>query len=699
MTEEDLDLPPPPDPLPQAAPAPLPSPSAPPGPSDEESRQVADDERFEPDELRVDEQSKEEVLGASYERQTFEGVTTYDAAMFGNSNKQFNFSAPKPRISSRRPPGIDDIAHCYEPTGQEDELRKRLDQRRTVCLTGEPGTGRLTSACRALLDRFRTDQVRELLPPPGRDVKEAVHEITGLTPGRGYLIRIYDEDPAPIISRLHAIIEAAKCELILIRDSPGRMTATGDAEIRHARPSARGVFKAHLHRLRHTAKGPPTAYEHMVGEGGVALPSRPRDVVALAMLAVDHPPDGAKEELNKQNQLRLQETAAGILDVRRPVPTPARRRLPQHRRAFRLAFALLDGEPISRVFDATGMLLSCLDKESGWDDLGRTALEHSVVGLLGDDLAAHWRSDDERPLARVERGLPKAMLHVVWHEFDHTRPALVSWLNLLVEADQEVFRNAAVRAAVTLSLVDFDEVFRMLVDPWSGSAKPRVQRSAARAIVILSSAKQVNQRVYRTVDSWVWGAANRRRETAAWAYASGLQQGDPRWSLLHLGRIAQDPMQRGRLTVAEGIGQLATPALYGLIVSTLADWIRQDAPARLATRHAARSLLRIAQIPGAEHWSSTPALLCSLAEGEVSSRDLSVLWYAALLGASTQCKAWPVLLSWLEHAHSNADLRKPVAEMLDDMAGAPPLRRRMRQCLLRPDAPSWISAVIKEWER
>lgn len=698
MTEEDPDLPPP-SPSPQAAPAPMPSLSAPPGPADEEPRQGADDEHFEPDELRVDEQSKEDVLGASYERQTFEGITTNDAAMFGNGNKQFNFSPPKPRVSSRRPPGIDDIAHCYEPTGQEDELRKWLGQRKTVCLTGEPGTGRLTSACWALLDRFATDQVLELLPPPGRDLKEAVHEIASLTRGRGYLIRIYDEDPAPIIRRLHAIVEAAKSELIVIRDSPGRMTITGDAEIRHARPSARGVFKAHVHRLRHIAKGTPAAYEHMVDEGGVTLPSRPRDVVALAVLAVGHPPDCAKEELNKQSQLRLQATAADILDVRRTLLTPARRRLPQHRRAFRLAFALLDGEPISRVFEATGMLLSCLDKESGWDDLGRTALEHSVVDLLGDDLASAWRSDDERPLARVERGLPKAMLDVAWHEFDHTRPALVSWLNLLVETDQEVFRKAAVRAAVTLALVDFDEVFQVLVDQWSGSAKPRVQRSAARAIVILSSAKQVNQRVYRTVDSWVWGAANRRRETAAWAYASGLQQGDPRWTLLHLGRIAQDPMQRGRLTVAEGIGQLATPALYGLIVSTLADWIRQDAPERLATRHAAHSLLRIAQIPGTEGWSSTPALLRGLAEAEVSSSDLSVLWYAALLGASTQRQAWSVLLSWLEQAHRNADLRKPVAEMLDDMAGAPPVRRRMRQCLLRPDVPGWISAVIKEWEQ
>ena len=698
MAEEDPGLPPP-GRSQQAAPAPLPSLSAPPGQADEEPQQTADDEHFEPDELRVDEQSKEDVLGASYERQTFEGITTNDAAMFGNGNKQFNLAPPKLHVSSRRPFGIDDIVHCYEPTGQEDELRTRLDRRKTVCLTGEPGSGRLTSACRALLDRFATDEVRELLPPPGRDLKEAVHEIASLTPGRGYLIRIYDQDPAPIIRRLHAIVEAAKSELVVIRDSPGRMTTTGDAEIRHTRPSARGVFNVHVHRLRHIAKGTPAAYEQAMDEGGVDLPSRPRDVVALAVLAVGHPPDSAKEELNKQSQRRLQATAADILDVQYALRTPARRRLPQHRRAFRLAFALLDGEPISRVFEATGMLLSCLDQESGWDDLGRTALEHSVVGLLGDDLAADWRSDDGSPLARVERGLPKAMLDVAWHEFDHTRPALVSWLNLLVETDQEVFRNAAVRAAVTLALVDFDEVFRVLVDQWSGSAKPRVQRSAARAIVILSSAKQVNQRVYRTVDSWVWGAANRRRETVAWAYASGLQQSDPRWNLLHLGRIAQDPMQRGQLTIAEGIGQMATPALHGLIVSTLADWIRQDAPARLATRHAARSLLRLAQIPGTEGWHSTPALLQSLAEAKVSSHDLSVLWFAVLLGASTQRHAWTVLLSWLKQAHRNTDLQKPVTEMLDDMAGAPPMRRRMRQCLLRPDVPDWISAVIKEWER
>jgi hypothetical protein len=499
--------------------------------------------------------------------------------------------------------------------------------------------------------------------------------------------------------RLDAIVGAAEGKLILIGDSSPRTTTVGDAEVRHLVPPAQEVFRKHVERLSNGAHGDPAAYIRLVRDG-VPLPRSPREVVTLARRAVSRSPEAAREDLLRQDQRKQRETASDILEVRSKGGSPGRRRLPQHRRAFRLAYATLPDQPISHVFEATGLLLSALDAQSGWTDLGRTALEHSVEGLLGEILTTGWRSNDRlAPLVRLDDALGRAILDVVWHEFDHTRPALVSWLTTLVGADEPAFRHAATRAATMLAILDFDEVSRLLIDPWSGSGKVRVRRAAAQVIVILSSANRVNLRIRHAVNNWVWGAGNLRRDTAAWAYASGLRQIDPRWSLADLRRIAHDPMQRNSPTVAEGVGQLAGPGLHRLVVPTLVDWIREDQPARLVTRHAARSLLRMASNADHRRGEAAPSLLLALADGEIAPSDLSVLWYPALLGVSTRQRAWPTLLDWLRHADANTDLRKSVAELLHEMAGVPALRRRLRRCLRHSGAPSWIVTITEEWDK
>jgi hypothetical protein len=211
--------------------------------------------------------------------------------------------------------------------------------------------------------------------------------------------------------------------------------------------------------------------------------------------------------------------------------------------------------------------------------------------------------------------------------------------------------------------------------------------------------------VLSKVHDWVWNnGSNARRDTAAYAYASGLRQIDVRWNLADLQRTARDGMQQRKWTVAEAVRLLLEPDLADLVVATLAGWIRQDIPGqrttpdRRVTVHAARALVRLVGEPAGDRWDSPPLLLLGLVEGGVPASDLALLWCAAWHAGSTKGQAWQALLDWLRHADRTPDLRAPAGELLHHMAKLPNLRRRMRYCLSRPDAPEWITTLIEEWD-
>ncbi|MEV6302271.1 hypothetical protein AB0M02_22835 [Actinoplanes sp. NPDC051861] len=672
-----------------------------PAPSEETGSDEAEpDSRYlERDELRVPESLKAEVNGPAYEAQDFHDNVTYGPSASGRNIVQNNF-ADRRLPDFQRPPAVEELARCYAPTATDKELENALGWRATVCLIGAPGSGRFSAACRFLMNRLGPDHVTEILPPLDQSAADAVHDIKSLRPEHGYLLRIFDEDAAPIISRLDAVVKAAGSLLILIRDVAPRAAIDSEAEICHIPPVPHAVFAAHVSNTPCARREDPETYLRLVHEGA-PLPELAREAAVLAKRVIQLPKEEARELLVSEDGRTRRKNALSILAPSCEDALPSRRRLRQHRRAFRLAYAALRGNPIGHVFTATGWLLSELDAESGWDDLGRTALECSLKDLLGTELAAQWEHADTYGTVGIKSNLVGPIFSAAWHEFDHTRPALIAWLHSLVEAD-DASRQAAVRVAATLAQIDFGEILVAVIEPWSQSGKFRVREAAAQTVAILSATHTLNNRVMRIVHSWVWHGTRRQRATTAAAYASGLRQRDARWTLADLGDIANDPMQRHDWTIAEGIRQLLKlhgPAVANLVVATLAAWIRSDDPARLATRHAARSLIRVADLTQQNRWDRPPLLVAGLADGTVSAAELAVLWYAALLGTSTQSQAWPVLLDWLRHADDDAGLRTGVGALVTEIAGAANLRRRMRLFLSRPDTPEWIAKLIEEWRR
>src|SRR5688572_17597251 len=115
-----------------------------------------------------------------------------------------------------------------------------------------------------------------------------------------------------------------------------------------------------------------------------------------------------------------------------------------------------------------------------------------------------------------------AILDVAWHEFDNTRPALLRWLQRLVERGDDTERRAAADVAGLLAHHDFDQVYARLVDRWAGSPSGRQREAAARVAVTAARGGQVTQRVRARVRDWVHGGRAFQRDTAARVYASGL---------------------------------------------------------------------------------------------------------------------------------------------------------------------------------
>jgi hypothetical protein len=663
----------------------------------------SDRERINPDEAQVDEDVKERLLGPQYERQRYTRNRATGPSMWGNSNTQNVYS---PRMTSvfRRPADIERLTEWYALTeGKEVEraLHDALDRHTTICLSGEPDSGRFSTACYTLVERFGAEHVEEILPPLDEAPARAFQRLTAddLCPATGYLVRIEAADPLPVISRLDALVRSVDSRLVLIRDRSARDSSHGDNEIRHLPPNPGEVFRSHVQYLGRQSG--TDVGGHLRLANWDSLPSRPRQVARLATEAVRRTVADAERFLIEGNAGTLREKAEKILGVTDDAGGGrARRRLPQHRRAFRIAYAAMAGQPIGHVFEATGLLLKALDAESGWTDIGRTALEHPVATLLGDPLANQWLSaHNPRRLAQVDDDLVREIFDVVWHEFDHTRPALLTWLNAMVASADPTSREAAIRVTVKLALIDFDGIWRAAIDEWSRSPRSRVRLSAAQAILILASANGVNQLVARRVHGWVTGGSKLRRDTAALAYAGGLMLTDPHWVLADLRIIAQDAMQRLDWTIATAVRRLLGPDRGPLIVQTLAGWIQTDVPDLVVTQHAARSFTRMLTVPREGRSGSPPALLLDLAESAVPMRDLTLLWRAALRDPSTWRQAWSGLLLWLGHAHTDPALRRPLVEMVQAMAVAVPLRRRLVRCLTRPDTPDWIIAAMKEWTR
>ena len=282
-------------------------------------------------------------------------------------------------------------------------------------------------------------------------------------------------------------------------------------------------------------------------------------------------------------------------------------------------------------------------------------MQHPVSALLGETLSEDWAAGCRdgaaaRSATRVawirDPGLRRAILDVAWHEFDGTRESLLNWLDRLVTEGDDVMRRAAAEAAGLLVNYDFARVHEDLVDGWAGSPKAAVRQAAALTMTLSDMAGDAGPKVRRKLSEWCAGRGNYRHDTAARLYASGLEQPVLAWSMFDLARIAADPMQKRRHTVAGAVKQLYRPERAGWILAELDLWARK-APLRV---HAARALLALTGIAEAAAPDGCPDLLQRLGEENVDADHLGRLWLVAFLEPDTAATAAERLAGWISAA-------------------------------------------------
>ncbi len=619
------------------------------------------------------------------------------------------------------------LADGYAPTPSDPQLDRYLKQHHLVCLSGAAGTGRHAAACLSSARRHGFDQVAvlhaeqpgDLLLPeaPWRDGHGHVWRLTG-TAAR-------DLDGMALVG-LAARAAARGATLVLVGDFDHRDQELAGHLVEHRPAAPVDVFRAQLRRqLRGRCVGwcatgcvgdcvDGYVEDECVGNPLLAahLAAGPRtgEVVRLAESLARTAPRGAQltERLERLLPRQLRERAARVLAAADGGDTPAWG--VDRRRAFRLACAVLAGQPVAEIHAAAGALaapgLAGVGLEPAPDPGGVPGLPGAgavpgfpfagaplapptgrsggaLDALLGPVLreAVLVVDDDRVPgRRRIEFApgndpLRRSLLEVAWADW-WLPEQLLGWLGGLVRDGTPGVRQAAA-GAVGWSAAHGVHAALRVVDQLARERRAGVRQAAAIALVGMAMQPELRQRVRIELDRWAAGGAAHLRDTVARAYALGLARLWPETALAQLRRVAEARMQRRNNSVVRGLVEVYVCGHAASVLPALAQWaVDEDEPeVRLHAGRALRVLAdRWAPAPR-ERW---PELLDLARVGTVRMADLATCWATALSLPGTAYRAWRTLGFWLSRAEGHPEVSDLCLRLIGLVVqGREPLRRRL----------------------
>jgi hypothetical protein len=643
----------------------------------------------------------EAFYGYSFEQLTTHGPTVYGDHGTAIANIFTDGRDRRPSRSQRL-----DIAHrvaTYAPTGSKDELVARLRSRRVVCLSGVAGTGRTTTACVALAEVHGPAGVHEIQLPPGVDADSLTAYGDLPAKGAGHLLRCTGEVPATMVRLLEAMFRARQATLVLLQETSPTVGDGHGGLVEHRAAEPEQIFAS---QLRHLLRDPATDHPQHAGSDDLdsyieallvderlreALHQtyRPREIVDIAeQVAKRRPRPTELAEVLAASQPERRRRAEKILLFNRGGGALRHHRSGQYERAVRVAYAMFNGESLGLVFDAAGFLLDELDAEHGGPAQGRSPLEHEVGELLGETLGSDWTDarlrqpttpGAFRTAALRDHRMTGAILDVVWHDLDNTRPAVLRWLKRMATDRRAPMRWRAATAAGFLTHLDFDVVCNELIDGWAGSGKMAVRQVAAWATTLAATGGLVTPRVLGRVHEWGTSRSAYLRDTAVRFHAGAAERQRPGvlgplgWVLADLYRCAGDPLQQGRPTVAMAVDAVYRTGEARSFLASLATWVRAADPN--LQLHAARATLRLT---GRDTPAGAPELLVRAAAGDLDMPDLNALWWIALLRPETARRTWSVLGRWVDHADTDSTVTDAMSAVLAALSATAPMRRRLQ---------------------
>jgi hypothetical protein len=376
-----------------------------------------------------------------------------------------------------------------------------------------------------------------------------------------------------------------------------------------------------------------------------------RDVVGLAeALAVDIHGDSGIVSIVARWRDRLLVLAREILTS---AGDPDHGRLEPHAQAFRIAYALFDGQPLDDVFAAGRLLaLDVLPQYEQRENNPPYLVFESAVGKLvhpkmtSDDPARWVDPTAPRRATLVDPQLVDAILEVAWHEYDSLRKPLLSWVNALAGDPLLRIHLRAAQIAGALAAFDFDTVYRELIGPW---ARRNVQHRQAAAHALGAALHNgAARRARMQVSDWARSPDWRLQDSAARAFGTPLGTEDPAAAITSLTMLGQRRELGQSNAVPIALGLLWLSGKTDEVMGALCEWGASSS--ENLRFHAARAMLLVASQRVVDDQAGWMCLSDLIAPDPVRQEQVVQLWQYALTGVQLHHRSWEPLRRWLASA-------------------------------------------------
>ncbi|MFJ5559350.1 hypothetical protein ACIQCD_18540 [Streptomyces sp. NPDC093250] len=606
-------------------------------------------------------------------------------------------------------PVSEDIRTPLVEVPKQVDMESGLREHQVVALYGREGSGRRTTAV-SLLSRFSE--------PPGTvsvlycedtDIVQALCAQADqiLQEGSGYLLEAGDRPvTAQVLDRLAQVAELAGAYLVVTGlpvSFPG--TAHHVPVIEHRAPAARSVLERHLASLfvqspSHGAQDEADA-EKLVSrldseghlEKALALARSVADVVQLAHLLAE----SFRSDLDDLDDIvvrwrdRLQLLAQELLGL--GARQGESEKPNTHERAFRIAYALFDGLPMSDVVEAGNLLSRRMTSHFDVSAEAESRRDPHIDRLVPREMRAPESTTGPERARLVDDQLLRVMLDTVWATYGGFRRPFLEWLDDLTGRPGPGRERVRVRASQLAGLLmrrEFDFVYRERVAPWARSESGARRLCAALAVEMAAAEDGPARRVATRVQQWAHSPSRTMQDTAARAYGTSIGLRDLQDTLSELTMLGMRPELAAASSVAHSTAWLFLADQVGEVMTTLEKWTgsRND----YLPRHAVLTMLAL----GRYTVRGGRPVLAELALNNAGYADLlAALWQRALLSKGTSMRSWRLMSRWLRDAdgEGNDDLAA-LYESLAERIFTGPLKQRARFHLTHvwqrdhPDSPT-----------
>ena len=383
-----------------------------------------------------------------------------------------------------------------------------------------------------------------------------------MLPEHGYMLRLVTDKPPDTmtLARLSDSAKRKNASVVLIGAPVPGGGSISRYVINHQPPNPSEVLQWHLcHQLRDGSACPlrcrrdpdrsrPACGDDYVAEclehSDVAQALcevwRPADVLEIVQLLAVRP----RRDLIGAALAGRYASVRGLVEralraEAKDGPYQSSSRVARHRRAFRIAYAVLDGRPMTDVFEATGWLMDLLDRETGQTPMGRAVLENDVQSLLGDELRGGPADSVSVPRSARIAKLPNptlvdAVLDVLWHDYDTSHRPLLRWLDKLARDGRREVRLTAAVTAGRLIAYDLDRLFEELIEDWAGHPEPHLRQTAALACEFAAYDSKLCERIAWRIRRWASATDLSRQDTLLRVHASRFGSTFPAYALQDL---------------------------------------------------------------------------------------------------------------------------------------------------------------------